>query len=143
LILTAGCYNDIQFARFGRGQYFRAMQYMYNNAESREITFTSNHDFKVVLIVSFFAPLLGNEKTWLYKSADESSASGGCPEWVLFYSANNPVESYPYIRNRFEFSDGCQYALQKKYPYAGHFSGYTWDLFHYSQPDSNQPRRHD
>ncbi|MCK4782744.1 MAG: glycosyltransferase family 39 protein [Desulfobacteraceae bacterium] len=123
LFLVGNGVHVERFFRYGRGQYLEAMRYIAAQTEGREITISSDHDFRNGVLIEYYKRYLAPEKTITYISK-AGLKTGQHPMWVILHRIGEATGIGPEITDR----HGNRYELVKALPYAGP-SGCHWFLY--------------
>lgn len=104
------------FFQHGRGKHLMALKWMADRTEQETITLTSDHHFRNLMLLSFYAPYVPDKKFDYYRDPYKP------PQWFIMHSENN-AESPDSISIR-----GTSYELEKRFQ-SSHMSGFDWFLY--------------
>jgi hypothetical protein len=122
LIVVANGWQNVQFLRYGRGQYLNALRDIAKNSRSADITVQTDHDFRNQLMLSYYCSRFLNEYQWLYQPQD--SPAERPTEWAILHSFDpNYVPA-----SRIFDAHKHRYDFEKLYPYYG-LSGFHWAVY--------------
>lgn len=130
LILSGNVKRDINFLIAGRGQYLKALSYIYQNTNSSEITISSDHDFRNSTILRFYCAFIPKDKKVSYVSS--AGALDGEMEWYIMHS----FERRPQIPLSLRFNN-ASYVLKKSYLFNNDISGCHWYVYQREQDKDN------
>ena len=130
LILAGNVKRDINFLTGGRGQYLKALSYIYRTTDSSEITISSDHDFRNSTILKFYYAFIPKDKKVSYISS--AGALDREMEWYITHS----FERRPQIPLSLSFNN-TSYILKKSYLFNGDISGCHWYIYRRKQAKDN------
>ncbi len=128
-LLTAFCvvngWHTWTLFKYGRGNDGDAVQFMIQKTKGSEVTFGSDHDFRISLVLQFFIEQVTGDKTVKYFQVNSWPQTG--PEWVIHHKESfaDPMPS----ETRFTDGAGNVYEWVKTYPTAP-LSGLHWFIYH-------------
>ena len=119
----AGLFND------GHGHYREALRYIAENSKRDTATIGSDHDFRIPMVLQFYAPEAMGDKLVKYYQSDAWPPEG--PEWVIRNkeSLEDPASTGTSLTD----NSGNRYELVKTFPTAP-LSGLYWYLYHNRTP---------
>ena len=109
----------------GRGHYQEAIRYIGEHTERPAITVGSDHDFRIPIVLQFYAPRVLGDRQLEYEPSDSWPKEG--PEWVIHHQEPSVHPRPPPA----QFSDaaGNRYELARTFPTAP-LSGLHWFVYH-------------
>lgn len=66
LFLLGNIYQVYNFLQYGRGQYFKALNYILRHSEREPVTIGGNHDYRNYIPLEFYAAIMPLEKRVIY-----------------------------------------------------------------------------
>lgn len=114
-------YSNMNFIKFGRGNYFEALKYMADETPGENIVIGSDNDSKNEPLLDFYARYLPENKKVVYVEYEDIREYK--PIW--FIQTSQVIEYYP--PEALTLGDQL-YFRQKEYPYYG-LSGWSWYIF--------------
>lgn len=125
LMLAGQCARIYPLETLGRGSYKEALTCILKNSAGPRISVTSDHDFRAVMMFTFYTPRLTLEgKSFHY--VREAQWAAQPPEWFILHSLE--VGFKPEGQIELPHVAGA-YELFKEYRYSG-LSGWHWFLYH-------------
>ncbi len=122
LFIAGNVSNLYDFARFGRGQYLAAVQHMSEKSADGVLEVESDHDFRVGMLLPFYAAYLPPDQRIEFHLQSELRAKA--PQWVILSS-----QAKHYVPPRvITDSRKVRYVRSGFFPYAG-LSGFHWALY--------------
>jgi hypothetical protein len=118
-------WHTLTLFKYGRGQYSDAVRFMIQNTKGPDVTFGSDHDFRVSLVLQFYIEQETGDKTIKYFLLNAWPRTG--PEWVVHHRESFKDPSHP--QSRFADGAGNIYEFVKTYPTAP-LSGLHWFIYH-------------
>lgn len=111
-----------RLARDGRGQYSAALRTIASHAQAKEITLSSDHDFRNRLMIDYYHVAAGEGYEFVYYSVDQVPPWG--VQWVLFHRFKEEEPPPAMIAD----ARGNRYVREYHYPYAA-LSGWDWYVY--------------
>jgi hypothetical protein len=121
LFLTGNFVFYVPLCRYGRGQYFNAIQDMASKTRGPQISVMSDHDFRNSMILYYYERYLPKGKKLVYHNKIWSCEH---TEWVIISSLGGQAAPLREIRS----PAGEPYVLTGIYKHAG-LSGSSWHLY--------------
>jgi hypothetical protein len=81
--LAGNAFPVARLARDGRGQYSAALREIASHAQAREISISSDHDFRNHLLIDYYRGAAGDGHEFVYYSVEQAPPWG--VQWVLFH----------------------------------------------------------
>ena len=125
---AANGWHTLSLFKDGRGKYTEAIRFLAENTKESTVTIGGDHDFRIPLIIEFYASnAMGKKRAEYYKR--ESWPQSG-PEWFVSHkeSFEDPVPPASMGTGFTDFA-GNQYELLKTFPTAP-LSGFHWFVYH-------------
>jgi hypothetical protein len=128
-LLAAYCaingWHTLSLFKYGRGNDSDAVQFMIQNTKGSEVSFGSDHDFRISLVLQFYIEQATGDKTVKYFQLNAWPRTG--PEWVIHHKESfaDPTPS----ETRFADGSGNIYEWVRTYPTAP-LSGLHWFIYH-------------
>lgn len=113
----------------GHGHYREALHYIAEHSEKDPPTIGSDHDFRIPMVLLYYAPETMRGKPVQYYQSGEWPPEG--PEWVIRHKES--LEDLAQVGAGLTDNSGNHYELVKKFPTAP-LSGLHWYLYHNSTP---------
>jgi hypothetical protein len=120
--------NLLQFvdlAKFGRGQYSAALEYMVRQTPGNTVTVGSDHDFRNGMLVDFYSRRLADGRNVVYVPG-AMIRQDAAPEWFIAHRV--PMDRQPPPVSRFALPGGSGYAYQSAFP-SSPLSGFHWYVY--------------
>jgi hypothetical protein len=117
--------------RFGRGQYLAGLHFIQKNSDNREVTITSDHDFRNGMLVNYYKRYLARpdqvryvDRAKLKEEYVRTNGSSSGAEWLILHRFD--LTKQP---ERVTDSYGNNYKLVRIYRYSD-LSGWNWLIYH-------------
>lgn len=134
LYVAGGVAHAAPFLRYQRGDYAAAVATVANLSALRPITIGGDQDVRNRMVLDYYGEALPRECRLTYVPADAWDRRG--PEWFVthqFEDAGAGSSAPASIA-----VNAVEYRLTRSFPYGG-ISGWTWHLYHTTNPDANRP----
>ncbi|MFZ9682143.1 MAG: hypothetical protein ACO3DQ_02915 [Cephaloticoccus sp.] len=122
LFLVGNSLPVVDLAVAGRGQYSAALRDIGNLAQAREISVSSDHDFRNGLLIDYYRGAVGPAHTLAYYPVDQTPPWG--VQWVLLHRLDSQPEPPAMIAD----ARGNRYVRERRYAHAA-LSGWDWYLY--------------
>ncbi len=125
LLVTAASVNGawvFELLRFGRGEYGKALEFIGRNTSDSDVSIGSDHDFRHVGVLAFYARRLQPGQRLKYYPAGKADMKG--PQWLILHrldGAAPPPTDQPGPL-------GAQYTYVARFRHAP-LSGWDWFLY--------------
>jgi hypothetical protein len=123
--LVANGLHLAQLFRYGRGMPSEVVELLADRTAGSVITVGSDHDFRIGMVLTFYARALGPTKRLEYRLQGEWPPEG--PEWVITHK--EPLEAPVPAGTQIHDAAGHEYALEAVFP-AAPLSGMHWFVYH-------------
>ncbi|HEC17267.1 MAG TPA: hypothetical protein ENI99_11965 [Sedimenticola sp.] len=132
LYLGGNSANITDFIQYGRGRYLNALKYIAAESKTPEISVSSDHDFRNMMLINYYRQYLpGNARIQYYK---KDAFWHRDPEWLILHSdekeATAPPSLFSKRKNRFD--------LVRHFPFSG-ISGWHWFIYHNTAYMTSKP----
>jgi hypothetical protein len=134
LYVAGGVAHAAPFLRYQRGDYAAAVATVANLSALSPITIGGDQDVRNRMVLDYYGEALPRECRLTYVPADAWNRRG--PEWFVthqFEDAGVGSSAPASIA-----VNAVEYRLTRSFPYGG-ISGWTWHLYHTTNPDANRP----
>jgi hypothetical protein len=134
LYVAGGVAHAAPFLRYQRGDYAAAVATVANLSALSPITIGGDQDVRNRMVLDYYGEALPRECRLTYVPADAWNRRG--PEWFVthqFEDAGAGSSAPASIA-----VNAVEYRLTRSFPYGG-ISGWTWHLYHTTNPDANRP----
>ena len=111
-----------RLARDGRGQYSAALREIASHAQAREISLSSDHDFRNHLLIDYYRAAAGEGHEFVYYSVEQAPPWG--VQWVLFHRFAGDEPPPAVIAD----ARGNQYVREYHYSHTA-LSGWDWYVY--------------
>ena len=105
----------------GRGDYFKAVQFISENTPGQTAVVGSDHAFRNRMMLLYYSKFLPEGKGIAYAPSGQWPANG--PDWIVRHNIDPAAAQKQSIKD-----EGVEYALAASYPYSGS-SGWAWHLY--------------
>lgn len=122
LVLIGNIGRGVNFSTIGRGQYLKALSYIYQETNSSEIVVSSDHDYRNLAMLRFYYSFIPKDKKLIYVSINSDSKKK--VEWRIEHS----FERNPHPADSLRLNNAT-YVLKKSYPFNGDISGCHWFIY--------------
>lgn len=122
VFLIGNAVRTASFISDGRGHYLDAMRHIAERSPGGVIDIGSDHDFRNLMVISFYARYLPNHEV-RYVQRDRWIGAG--PRWFLVHEQEMGVEPRATLNNP---DSGRRYVLDTAFTYSG-FSGWSWYVY--------------
>lgn len=120
--LLGNAFPVARLAQDGRGQYSAALREIASHAQAREISLSSDHDFRNHLLIDYYRAAAGEGHEFVYYSVEQAPPWG--VQWVLFHRFEGDEPPPAVIAD----ARGNQYVREYHYPHAA-LSGWDWYVY--------------
>lgn len=120
--LAGNAFPVARLAQEGRGQYSAALREIASHAQVREISLSSDHDFRNHLLIDYYRAAAGEGHEFVYYSVEQAPPWG--VQWVLFHRFAGEDPPPAVIAD----ARGNQYVREYHYPHAA-LSGWDWYVY--------------
>jgi len=133
LYVAGGVAHAAPFLRDQRGDYAAAVETVVQLSALSPITIGSDHDVRNRMVLDYYGEVLPRSCQLTYVPADAWDRRG--PEWFVTHqfedggAASSPPASIAV--------NAVEYRRTRSFPYGG-ISGWTWHLYHTTNPDVNR-----
>lgn len=122
LFLIGNAFPIIRLARAGRGHYSAALRAIASHAQTREISISSDHDFRNRMLIDYYGASAGGGHPFVYYPVEQAPPWG--VQWVLFHRLDGEEPPPSMIAD----ARGNRYVREYHYSHAA-LSGWDWYVY--------------